>query len=550
MILLTYCRQLFSLRLVVVLLIMSVEMMEGLEMKKTLEKLGVPFFLVLLLGMFFGIPQVSAATDYELLWHKTHNFWLSEGVGGIDVASNGDIVVVGHTYFSAFFQRFLIFKTDENGTLKWNQTLNYSHIGYAVKVLSNGDIIAAGYAFGLLSPSHLTISRFDSEGNEKWHSVYYVGSSEVIYGAAIASNGDVIVVGSKYGGSSEGGENGKYLGDGGESPGNDVWALRLNENATVKWEKTFDVNGDDVAHEVSIASNGDLIVVGESGSYYSKDFLVLRLDENGNLIWQNAYNKNSLDVANAVSTASNGDIIVVGQTGESENALEDIWIVRVSSSGTLKWEKQFGGESMDFAYAVRALSNGDIAVAGFTKSFGKPEGDAWILVLDSSGNVKWNYTHDEGYKEVIHSIDIAPNGNLIAAGWSTGDYVDSILLMAIKPPEPEFIPIREREPQENPYLLIARAWTERFLMYHDIFDELYERAVSLGVDNETLETSLGLHNNATSLILDAWRCNTLEEVLRKMKFGIPKLYSIRRALLMELEAIELLKDVITELQPH
>jgi hypothetical protein len=35
-----------------------------------------------------------------------------------------------------------------------------------------------------------------------------------------------------------------------------------------------------------------------------------------------------------------------------------------------------------------------------------------------------------------------------------------------------------------------------------------------------------------------------------MKFGIPKLYSIRRALLMELEAIELLKDVITELQPH
>lgn len=510
------------------------------------KKLSVLLLFVFLLGAVFEVPKASAITDYELLWHETQDFWLSEGVGDLDVAPNGDIVVVGHTYFSPYSSpAFLIYKTDESGTLKWNKTLNYSDTGYAVKVFSNGDILAVGYEYGyFLTSGGITVSRFDSEGNEKWNNIYYLSSSVNFRGMAIDSNGDVIVVGRKYRGPPENEENEKW------APESDIWILRLNENATEKWEKTFDIDGEDFAHGVTIASNGDLVVVGESGSQYFRDFLVLRLDEDGNLIWQNTYTKNNVDIADSVAMASNGDVIVVGQTGDSENALDDIWVVRISSNGALKWEKQFGGDSLDFAYSVRSLSNGDIVVGGHTNSFDNPNGDAWILVLDSSGNVKWNYTRDEGYSETIHSIAIAPNGNLIAAGWSTGDYMDSILLMAIKVPELQSIPYTGT--QNTLFLLIkmARTWTNQFFMYHDVFDDMYETAVSLGADNETLEKALELHNNATDLILDAWRCNNIEEVLIKMKHGgIPKLYNIIKALLMEQKAIEILKNAINELRP-
>ena len=182
-------------------------------------------------------------------------------------------------------------------------------------------------------------------------------------------------------------------------------------------------------------------------------------------------------------------------------------------------------------------------LVGYTNSFGASNMDAWILVLGSSGNVKWNYNYDVGNDDSANSVDVAPNGNIVVAGWSG----DDILLMAIKIPERQFGPILPIT--GNPYILMAHTWTSWFFMYHDIFEELYSTAVSLGVDNETLEMALELHNNATDLILDAWRCDSLEEILRRMQLGvIPKLYNIRKAFLMELEAINILKGAIEEIQ--
>jgi len=506
----------------------------GLRMRGKVKRCWALFLLSLVFGIFCRLPQVEAGNEYEVLWHETYAFGSVNGGSLVDVTLNGEIIVAGHTYFG-WFSSFLIFKTDENGTLKWNRTLAYSDVAYAVKALPNGDILAVGYSYAFMDlyPDSLTISRFDSEGNDLEHYYYSVPDANVVLDAIITSSEDVIVVGKiqKYGGK--------------ELPEEDVWVLKLDKNAGVKLSKTYDISQNEVAHAVAMASNGDIIVAGESGNYYAKDFLVFRLNENGNLKWQKTFDKNNEDIAYAVSVAPSGDIVVAGQTTNGED--NDVLVICLDSNGNIVWQKQFGESGEDGIYSITVLSNGDIVLVGYTYSFGASKGDAWVLVLDSSGNVKWNYLYDGGSYDVAHFVDVAPNGNIVVAGWSG----DDILLMAIKPPQQELIPLPKPQRRINVLITMSKLWTHWFFKYYDRFDELYTTAIELGVDNETLENALNLHTEAITLLQDGWGKDSLDDIRATFwtqMTPFPKLYKIRKTYLLEKEAITVLVSAIEELQ--
>ncbi len=96
----------------------------------------------------------------------------------------------------------------------------------------------------------------------------------------------------------------------------DALVMKLNPDGSVAWAKTYGGTKDDVANAVAVASNGDIIVVGYTYSFGAgkEDVWILRLDENGNIKWQKTYGGKYLDEADAVAVASNGDIIVIGDT--------------------------------------------------------------------------------------------------------------------------------------------------------------------------------------------------------------------------------------------
>ncbi|USS41439.1 hypothetical protein NF865_04460 [Thermococcus aggregans] len=503
-------------------------------MRGKVKRFWAVFSLALLVGIFCRVPPVEARNDYEVLWHETYAFGSVNGGSLVDVTPDGETIVAGHTYFG-WFSSFLIFETDENGTLKWNRTLAYSDVAYAVKALPNGDILAIGYDYGFmgLSPDSLTISRFDSEGNDLEHYYYPMPDTNVVLDAIITPGEEVILVGKiqTYGGK--------------EVPEEDVWILKLDKNASVKLSKTYDISQGDVAHAVALASNGDIIVAGESGNDYIMDFLVLRLDENGNLKWQKTFDKDNEDIAYAVATAPNGDIVVAGQTTNGEE--NDVLVIRLDSSGNIIWQKQFGESGEDGIYSITVLPSGDIVVAGYTNSVSASDMDAWILVLGRSGSVKWDYTYDGGSYDVARFVDVAPNGNVVVVGWSS----DNILLMAIKPPQQELIPLPEPQRRVTLLTTLSKLWTHWFFKYYDRFDELYATALELGVDNETLENALNLHNEAIALLQDGWGKDNLDEIriifwTRMTPF--PKLYKIREAYLLEKEAITLLVNATERLQ--
>jgi|GEM_PF-4917250 len=116
----------------------------------------------------------------------------------------------------------------------------------------------------------------------------------------------------------------------------------------------------------------------------------------------------------------------------------------------------------------------------------------------------------------------------------------------------EETPMEEKE--ENALatlLLLAKTWTLRFLKFHREYEDLIARAKELEIDNETLSNITTIHENATDLIVSAWRVNSLEDVKKVIRYQgeqryVPRAWDIRKAYLMEKRIVEILRELLKE----
>lgn len=276
-------------------------------------------------------------------------------------------------------------------------------------------LLALPWAFllvlSLLAVPKMTEAGHLGEPSTTWAAVYggisSSGANRVTIShanaIAIAPNGDIVIVGNTFG-----------FGAG----GSDFWVLRLSGKGSVIWQKTFGGSDDDYANAVAIAPNGDIVVVGDTSSFGAGgwDTWIIRLDGKGNVKWEKTYGGEDDEYTNAVAIAPNGDIITAGSTSSFGAGNADLWIMRLSANGDVKWQMTYGGTGDDEAYAVALAPDGNIVVSGYTESFGAGDWDAWILRLSGNGNVIWQKTYGGKKTDEANAVAIAGNGDIVVAG--------------------------------------------------------------------------------------------------------------------------------------
>ena len=65
----------------------------------------------------------------------------------------------------------------------------------------------------------------------------------------------------------------------------------------------------------------------------------------------------------------------------------DIWVSKLNSDGTIDWQITYGGNEQEYANSIQQTSDGGYVLAGDTTSFGAGSYDAWILKLNSDGEI-------------------------------------------------------------------------------------------------------------------------------------------------------------------
>ncbi len=237
----------------------------------------------------------------------------------------------------------------------------------------------------------------------------------------------------------------------------DTEAINYNPNATedngsceyapefsgnLLWVKTFGGSNEDDAIDVIQANDGGYMVLGFTksidGDVTGKnttdlDYWLLKIDSDGNKQWDKTYGGSGDDQATAISKTTDGGYIISGFTGSddgdvSENAgFHDYWIVKISVSGDIEWEKSFGFAGQDQAFQVIQTADGGYFATGFldvgladgggndllenqNKRAGQHSlGDYWGIKMDANGNKIWRRyfggSHVDQSKDVLQTDD-------------------------------------------------------------------------------------------------------------------------------------------------
>ncbi|MFX0194902.1 MAG: carboxypeptidase regulatory-like domain-containing protein [Candidatus Hodarchaeota archaeon] len=199
--------------------------------------------------------------------------------------------------------------------------------------------------------------------------------------------------------------------------------VTVGAEPAIQWENTFGGNSDDTSSAVQQTSDGGYIIAGTTESYstWGSDVYLIKTDAGGNKVWQQCFNKSEEDDGWSVQQTSDGGYIIAGRAYLGGEKGHDVYLIKTNSSGSKQWESTFGGNSYDYGYSVQQTSDGGYIIAGVTNSYGAGFTDVYIVKTNSSGEMQWQRTFGGGSSDYGKSVELTSDGGYIIAG-QTGSF--------------------------------------------------------------------------------------------------------------------------------
>jgi len=360
---------------------------------------------VLVVLIFLLSPGIANAQ-----WANTYGGPGDEGADSIQQTTDGGYIVAGGTNsFGAGGNDFWVLKLNPDGTVAWQKTYggpeDEEGASSIQQTRDGGYIVAGGTTSFGAVDGDSWVLKLHPNGTVAWQRTYGGTGDDIAGHIQQTSDGGYIMAG---------GTNSFGAG------GSDFWVLKLNPFGGVAWQKTYGGTGDEGASSIQQTTDGGYIVAGETNSFGAGgrgDFWVLKLNPDGTVDWERTYGGESDDYAFAIRQTSDGGYIVAGVT-YSFGTGGDIMVLKLNPDGTVAWQKTYGGSDWDWAYSysIWQTTDGGYIVAGETKSFGAGNTDILILKLDASGNIVWQRTYGGGGFESASPIQQTTDGGYIVAG--------------------------------------------------------------------------------------------------------------------------------------
>jgi uncharacterized delta-60 repeat protein len=198
-----------------------------------------------------------------------------------------------------------------------------------------------------------------------------------------------------------------------------TFATATAQAQTLQSETTWGGVESDVADGVASAADGSSYVVGITDNFTTDQFgnpspkiFVVKFAPNGSLSWQRIWNGTTIRGLGRpdVAVSADGSVYVTGVTADNQN---DAVLLKFDASGTLLWERAWGGAASDESLAVATASDGSAYIAGTATSFGPSSAGLFVVKFDSAGNLVWQRISDGA---AGNAVAVAPDGSVYAAG--------------------------------------------------------------------------------------------------------------------------------------
>jgi len=359
--------------------------------------------IVLSIGYLF---LLSNQANGQQVWSATYGGANNDWANAIQQTTDGGYIVAGTTKsYGGGNSDFWVLKLDSTGAIIWQKAYGgtENEQAYAIQQTSEGGYIAAGNVTPTgLGYSDIWVVKLNATGGITWQKTYGGSYRDEFYSLQQTNDSGYILAGIT-----------ESFGAGGM----DIFVIKLNADGTVAWQKTYGGTGSDAAKYIRQTSDNGYIIAGETSSFgaVNGDGWIIKLDSTGTIQWQKTYGSSSVDNTSAIQQTSDG-YIAVGETYSYGAGQNDFWIIKLNTNGTIAWQKTYGDTWVDRPYIIRQTNDSGFIAAGDISPFGGLNLDLWVVKIDSSGTVTWQKSFGGADFDNAYAVWQTSDGGYVLAG--------------------------------------------------------------------------------------------------------------------------------------
>lgn len=350
---------------------------------------------------------------------------------------------------------FWLLKFDASANLEWSKTYGGSgdDRGRSLIQTQDGGFLLLGYTSssdGDVSSNNgsrdIWLVKTDNQGNLSWEQSYGFSGADEGNHLIPTSDGHFLLTGiidvTASGGDGIFGRNAT------RHAGGDYWTLKVTQMGDLVWSRYYGGSFTDTSNGVVETTNQEFIIAGSSdsndvditnnkGTY---DFWLVKAGTGGDLVWEQSYGGTQIDEARGIVSAGDGNYVVVGDTRSSDtdvslnNGAADLWIVKISETGTILWNQSIGGTNFDVPRSINPTSDGGFVIAGSSRSSdgavasNQGQNDAWVVKVSNSGQLISEKTFGGSEIDFAYEAVQLLDGSIVLIGESSssdGDIMEN-----------------------------------------------------------------------------------------------------------------------------
>lgn len=203
--------------------------------------------------------------------------------------------------------------------------------------------------------------------------------------------------------------------------------VKYDFEGTVQWQRQLAGSGNnDQPYGIALDSSSNVYFTGRTNSVGSGglDILIAKYDNSGTLQWQRAFGGGSDENGFEIGLDSNDNLYVIGSTKSAGTGTQSYILSKWDSSGTIQWQRVLGGSGAESEPRLAIDSSGNIYGTGYTNTSGFGNLDMNVFKYDSSGNLQWQRTFGGSGNDVATGIAVDSADNVYVTGYSNSSPAD------------------------------------------------------------------------------------------------------------------------------
>lgn len=168
-----------------------------------------------------------------------------------------------------------------------------------------------------------------------------------------------------------------------------IYLVRTNGNGEPLWTRTFSTPGYDLAWDIALNSDSGFILTGYREIFATGfNLYAMRITVSGDILWERDFGRSGLDIGYSGMQTADGGFIFCGQTNEQGNEYQGLYLVRTDAGGDSLWTRTIGEYPKNTGSCVLETPDGGFIIAGGTNS-SSADGfyDVLIVKTDENGTI-------------------------------------------------------------------------------------------------------------------------------------------------------------------